>query len=316
MNPTSKAFRSGQFARLCRTTKDTLRHYEDIGLLTPAFTAENGYKNYLPDQVMDFMLISSLRDAGCSLADVKRFLEGDKGKLREVMAERVGALDRQIAVLERKRDLLASSVERIDELETWRDEAGRLVSGSWRIRKRPEAHYIETRLPLDSGIEAAFGAIADHAAYCEEKGLGLLAESQQASYRIVRSCFAAGGYQLGFFLCTQTLRPVACDRHRVRPAGRCLQYLGALPLDAARDDGPLEENLVFEMYGKIALLMEREGIVPTGDAYTAELSLGTIEGSDFLWAETNVMVAQSPQPQRLGSKEGAMDGKSGDQLRA
>lgn len=287
----NKALRSGQFARLCRTTKDTLRHYEDIGLLTPAFTAQNGYKNYFPDQTMDFMLISSLRDAGCSLADIKRFLEGDKGELREVMAERVEVLDRQVAVLERKRDLLASSVERIDELEAWRDGAGKLVAGSWRIRELPEAHYIETRLPLASGIEATFDAIADHAAYCNERGLGLLAESQQASYRIGHSCFAAGSYQLGFFLCTQTLRPVSCDRYRLCSAGRRLQYLDALPLDAVRDDGLLEENLVFEMYRKISLLLEREGIALTGDVYTAELSLGTIGGSDFLWAETSVMVA-------------------------
>lgn len=287
----NKALRSGQFARLCRTTKDTLRHYEDIGLLTPAFTAENGYKNYLPDQAMDFMLISLLRDAGCSLADIKRFLEGDKGELREVMAERVEALSRQIAVLERKRDLLASSVERIDELETWRDETGKLVSGSWRIQECPEAHCIETHLPLASDIEATFDAIADHAAYCNEKGLGLLAESQQASYRVERSGFAADSYQLGFFLCTQTLRPVSCDRYRLCPAGRHLQYLSALPLDAARGDGPLEENLVFEMYRKISLLMEREGIALTGDVYTAELSLGTIDGSDFVWVETKAMIA-------------------------
>lgn len=287
----SRALRSGQFARLCRTTKDTLRHYEDIGLLTPAFTAENGYKNYLPEQAMDFMLISSLRDAGCPLAEIKRFLEGDKGELREVLAERVAALDRQVAVLERKRDLLASSVARIDELETWRDGAGKLVAGSWRVRELPEAHYIETRLPLAGGIEATFDAIADHAAYCNERGLGLLVESQQASYRVERACFAAGSYQLGFFLCTQTLHPVPCDRYRRRPAGRHLQHLGALPLDAARDDGPLEENPVFEMYSEVSLLMEREGIALAGDAYTAELSLGTIDGSDLLWAETNVAVS-------------------------
>lgn len=287
----NRALRSGQFARLCRTTKDTLRHYEDIGLLAPAFTAENGYKNYLPDQVMDFMLISALRDAGCSLADIRRFLEGDKGELREVFAERAQALDRQIAELERKRDLLASSVGRIDELETWRDGAGRLASGSWRIRECPEAHYIETRLPLAGGIEATFDAVADHASYCSEKGLGLLAESQQASYRLGRSCFASGSYQLGFFLCTQTLRPVPCDRYRLRPAGRHLQRLGALPLDAARGDAPLEENPVFEMFREIDLLMEREGIALAGDVYMAELSLGTVDGSDFLWVETNAMVS-------------------------
>ena len=37
--------KSGEFANLCRTTKETLRHYAKVGLLVPVFQAENGY-NY------------------------------------------------------------------------------------------------------------------------------------------------------------------------------------------------------------------------------------------------------------------------------
>ena len=33
-------FSSGEFARLCGTTKETLRHYHNIGLLVPARTTE------------------------------------------------------------------------------------------------------------------------------------------------------------------------------------------------------------------------------------------------------------------------------------
>ena len=37
-------FSSGEFARLCGTTKETLRHYHNIGLLVPAipFTMTSG----------------------------------------------------------------------------------------------------------------------------------------------------------------------------------------------------------------------------------------------------------------------------------
>ena len=31
-----KLFKSGAFAKLCNTTKDTLFHYDDIGILKPA----------------------------------------------------------------------------------------------------------------------------------------------------------------------------------------------------------------------------------------------------------------------------------------
>ena len=35
--------KAGEFAHLCGTTKETLRHYKDIGLLMPVAKAENGY---------------------------------------------------------------------------------------------------------------------------------------------------------------------------------------------------------------------------------------------------------------------------------
>ena len=38
--------KAGEFAQLCRTTKEALRHYDRIGLLCPAARGENGYKLY------------------------------------------------------------------------------------------------------------------------------------------------------------------------------------------------------------------------------------------------------------------------------
>ena len=37
---------SGAFAALCGTTKETLRHYKDISLLSPAHQGDNGYFYY------------------------------------------------------------------------------------------------------------------------------------------------------------------------------------------------------------------------------------------------------------------------------
>ena len=282
--------RSGRFARLCRTTKDTLRHYEDMGILAPASVAENGYKEYSPDQAMDFMIISALKDAGCSLADIRRFQEGGKEALRGVMADCMESLDAQIAALERKKGLLANSIARIDELETWRGADGSLESGSWRIRRCEEAHYIETRVPMGAGAEEALDAVAAHAAYCEEAGCGLLVELQQATYRVDGRSFAAGEYGKGFFLCTPTLRPVDCDRGHTRPAGLYLQLLSAVPLEAARGGAGLEGNPVFGTYDALKALAGREGLETSGSAYDAELSLGTADGTDLLWKEASVMV--------------------------
>ncbi len=292
----AEKMRSGQFARLCGTSKDTLRHYENIGLLTPVSTLKNGYKEYLTAQAMDFMIISALKDAGCSLAEIKRFQEGNKEAFRKVMAESMELLDAQIADLRRKRDLLAGSIARIDELETWRDENGLLVDSSWRIRFCEQTCYIETQVPLHTGVEEAFEVIADHAAYCKRTGCGLLAEAQQASYRIDRIAFTAGKYGESFFLCTPTLNPINCDRKHIRPAGFYLQQLNALPLKAARNEADSADNPVFETYDALKALAKEEGAAIVGSVYDAELSLGTIDGIDLLWKETSVMVASAANP--------------------
>ena len=41
----------GQFAKLCLTTRDTLRHYYELGILTPWADPSNGYHYYSASQI-------------------------------------------------------------------------------------------------------------------------------------------------------------------------------------------------------------------------------------------------------------------------
>ena len=52
---------SGAFAALCGATKETLRHYKDLGLLLPAHRGENGYFYYDAEQFYDFYAIAIFR---------------------------------------------------------------------------------------------------------------------------------------------------------------------------------------------------------------------------------------------------------------
>lgn len=63
-------FTTGQFAKLCSTTKETLFHYDSLGLLKPARVGENGYRYYSASQFFDFDLIAVLQSAGCSLQEI------------------------------------------------------------------------------------------------------------------------------------------------------------------------------------------------------------------------------------------------------
>ena len=66
---------SGAFARLCGTTKETLRHYKDTGLLPPAHQGENGYFYYDLEQFYDFLAIVIFRQTGTPLEEIRRCME-------------------------------------------------------------------------------------------------------------------------------------------------------------------------------------------------------------------------------------------------
>ena len=82
---------SGAFAALCGTTKETLRHYKDIGPLSPARQGDNGYFYYDAEQFYDFFAISIFRRTGTPLEEVRRCLLGQDaaGTLAQLLEQRV-----------------------------------------------------------------------------------------------------------------------------------------------------------------------------------------------------------------------------------
>lgn len=64
-----------QFATLCQTTKHTLIHYDEIGILKPNEVGENGYRYYSLSQTEIFDVISFLKEMGLPLKEIKVYLE-------------------------------------------------------------------------------------------------------------------------------------------------------------------------------------------------------------------------------------------------
>ncbi len=90
-------------ARAAGTTSRTLRHYGQLGLLTPSRTASNGYRYYDQDALVRLQRILLLRELGLSLPAIAEVLSGQQGttsalathlRLLEAERERIG---RQIA---------------------------------------------------------------------------------------------------------------------------------------------------------------------------------------------------------------------------
>ena len=66
--------KTGDFAKLCNTNKRTLIHYDEIGLFSPAYTDEKGYRYYSENQCDTFFTITCLKEIGMPLKEIKRFI--------------------------------------------------------------------------------------------------------------------------------------------------------------------------------------------------------------------------------------------------
>jgi DNA-binding transcriptional MerR regulator len=131
-------------------TAQTIRYYEEIGLLTPAARSDGDYRLYDEDDVERLQFIKDLRDeAGFSLAEISRMLEDeaartrnrdrfrtttDTAERRAIIDDALARVDRQIASLQGKADRLSEMI---------RDAEGR------------RAHLLEHQAELDAGREPA-----------------------------------------------------------------------------------------------------------------------------------------------------------------
>ncbi|HEY8481191.1 MAG TPA: GyrI-like domain-containing protein [Spirillospora sp.] len=82
----------GRFARLCRLSVKQLRHYDDMGLLVPAWTdPASGYRYYRPAQARDALMIGLLRAMDVPLPVVARVLSGDERDALKEARDRIEA---------------------------------------------------------------------------------------------------------------------------------------------------------------------------------------------------------------------------------
>lgn len=73
-----KYFSTGEFANLCRVKKQTLFHYDEIGLLSPQIKKENGYRYYSYEQFEVFQVIALFKEFGVPLKEIKVLLKDKK----------------------------------------------------------------------------------------------------------------------------------------------------------------------------------------------------------------------------------------------
>jgi len=131
-----------QFANLCSTTKRTIIYYDEIGLLKPFARMDNDYRFYKKDQVLDYQKIYLLKNFGMSLAEIKKYLKGDK-KLLDLFLESKNNLQAEI---EKKEKRIKRLSEYINNLKAGRPMVTPIVkevAPYWIYGKKVICRYVD-----------------------------------------------------------------------------------------------------------------------------------------------------------------------------
>ncbi len=107
-----------QFARLCNTTRDTLRHYYEIGILVPRIDEENGYHYYSSSQISSFYFISTFRKAGCSLKEISRLIhDTSKENIRATADAKILEMKNELKKIRQKINTISMGLWLLDDYE-------------------------------------------------------------------------------------------------------------------------------------------------------------------------------------------------------
>lgn len=102
----------GQLAKQTGKSFETIRFYEDKGLLSHAFRDSSNYRRYRPSDSDRLLFIDKAKDLGFSLREISEILDihdhedGGCKNLAEKAKLKLAEIDAQIAELERRKALL------------------------------------------------------------------------------------------------------------------------------------------------------------------------------------------------------------------
>lgn len=126
-------FKIGEFARITGVTLRTLRHYDEMGLLSPSRFADNDYRMYTANDLQKMQQILSLRDLGMPLERIRQVTQGlSREDFLLILREHSAALHQELEQLQTR---IARLEHRLQEVHMYSPE----------IRSIPARHVLSTK---------------------------------------------------------------------------------------------------------------------------------------------------------------------------
>ena len=120
----SQYLTTGELAKLMHVTKNTLFHYDKIGLFSPEIVLDNEYRYYSIHQIEVLEAIIMLKELGMSLKEIQVFLsDRTPEKLLELFEKEEQILAEKIRLLKDRRQWMEEKSKKIRAyLEKEKDE--------------------------------------------------------------------------------------------------------------------------------------------------------------------------------------------------
>lgn len=111
-----------QFAKLHKVNKRTLHYYDEIGIFSPMYKNENGYRYYDYMQGSDFEYIKMLKELNMGLDEIKKYKENpNEDDFKKIAEKKLLEIDEQIKILNSRKYILKDRIEKLNKCEQIRN---------------------------------------------------------------------------------------------------------------------------------------------------------------------------------------------------
>lgn len=112
-----------QFAKLHNVNKRTLHYYDEIGIFSPDYKGDNGYRYYDYMQGVDFEYIKMLKELNMGLDEIKKYIDSpNEEDFKEIADVKIKEIDREIRTLNRRREVLEDKLNKLNKCDLVREK--------------------------------------------------------------------------------------------------------------------------------------------------------------------------------------------------
>lgn len=240
-------FSTGEFAKLFKINKKTLFHYDEIGLFKPEKVHENGYRYYSEYQLDLFNVISTLKEIGIPLKDIKAFIDNrNPENILDLFNYEYKEIEKEIKNLRRKQEILFNKINLIKE--------GKNLDNDIIIENQDEEYLLLSK-PINLNNDSYdLNCYMDHLEYCYRNDLYI---GYPVGIIINRDSLYNKDYTNYSYYYTKVARYKATENIIVKPKG--LYVVGYMK-------GYYDKTHL--LYEKLIKFIENNNIYIIGDSYS------------------------------------------------